>query len=89
MPEAILSIFNYNVMVQKLPIQLVESHFDSAIIDLPYGLYSKITPEEERLIIQNALRISNRTIIVSSKNILNLLTDEPTKIVDTCAILKV
>ncbi len=83
-----LEHFNYNVMVQKLPIQLVESHFDSAIIDLPYGLYSKITPEEERLIIQNALRISNRTIIVSSKNILNLLTDEPTKIVDTCAYIK-
>lgn len=83
-----LEHFNYNSQVNKMSIQLIEKHYDSSIIDLPYGLYSKITPDEEKSIIQNAIRISDRTIIVSAKDILNILSSVSTKIVDTCVYIK-
>ncbi len=83
-----LSHFGYTAPIKSQAIQDISEHFDSAIIDLPYGLYSQTTPEEQAMIIRNAKRISNRVVVISSEDIFEMIVNEGLKVVDTCKLIK-
>lgn len=83
-----LAHFAYSADVYKRAIEDIEAHYDASIVDLPYGLYSKITPEQQLSIIQNAIRISRRMVIIASQDISEILSRENVQIVDKCEYIK-
>ncbi|BEP27863.1 TRM11 family SAM-dependent methyltransferase [Helicovermis profundi] len=83
-----VKFFSYKAKVTNKAIQDVNAHYDVSIVDLPYGLRSQITPEGQRVIIENAKRISDRIIVVSSKDISLMIENENLKIVDKCKFIK-
>lgn len=80
--------FGYNASIRHQAIEDIEEHYDSSIIDLPYGLYSQTTPEAQAMIIRNAKRISDRIVIVSSEDIRDMIVKEDLKVVDSCKLIK-
>ncbi|KDR94163.1 Putative RNA methylase family UPF0020 [Peptoclostridium litorale DSM 5388] len=83
-----LEHFGYAAKVSNQAIQDITEHYDASIVDLPYGLRSQITRQEQGDIIKNAKRISDRAVIVSSEDITSLLSEQQLKIVDACKIIK-
>lgn len=83
-----LSHFNYSVKVTTGDIGAIEEKYDGCIVDLPYGNFSHTTEAMQREIILNALRISDRTVIVASEDISPFIEDQSIQIIDRCRVGK-
>ncbi len=83
-----LEFFGYNTKALKQDIQKITDHYDSSIVDLPYGLYSSTSYEDQKMILENAKRISDRVIIISSEDISGMLEEIQLKLIDSCNFLK-
>ncbi len=68
-----LDYFELDGDITKGPIAEVEEHYDVAIIDMPYNIYSHVTAEEEYDIIKQARRIANRVVFITVDSIDHLL----------------
>lgn len=60
----------------------ISTHYDVAIIDMPYNLFSTITTEEQFSILQQARRIANKVIIISIESIDKMIAAADLTIVD-------
>lgn len=60
-----IQYFEYETTVTKGPISEVSEHYDVAFVDLPYNIYSHISPEEELDLIKQARRIADRVLFVT------------------------
>jgi len=65
--------FGYETTVTKGSITDVTDHYDVAIVDLPYNIYSHLSLEEEYNIILHARRIADRVLFVAIKPIEHLV----------------
>lgn len=83
-----LDYFAYEATMKHQRIEDIKEHYDAAIIDLPYGLYSQTTPELQQSIIRHAKGISDKVIVISSEDISDMLRDEKLTVVDDCKFLK-
>lgn len=66
----------------------IEEVFDVAIVDIPYGLFSPITLEEQIKIIEKSRKIAKRLIIITFEDMDNLLVNAGFKIIDKCYMIK-
>ena len=64
-----IAYFNFEADVKTGPISEITNSYDVAIIDLPYNLYTSITPEEQAAIIQQTRRIANKAVIITIETI--------------------
>ena len=46
----------------------IKEKFDVAIVDLPYGVFTQTSPEEQLAIIANTRKIANRMILIAFDN---------------------
>lgn len=83
-----LKHFGYDVPITHKAIEDIKEHYDSCIIDLPYGLYSQTSPEAQASIIRNAKRIAERVVIVSSEDISKMIEAEGLEVLDVCKLIK-
>lgn len=83
-----LEYFNYYTPVEIGDIKDINESFDVAIVDLPYGNFSKATKEDQYMIIQEAKRISDKLVLVASEDLSNALNDFEYEIVDHCILYK-
>lgn len=83
-----LDYFAYRAIVEPKAIEDIDKHYDGAIIDLPYGLYSQTTLEKQTAIIRQAKRIAQRLVIVSSKDMTQTIEALGLDILDSCQVLK-
>lgn len=83
-----IAYFGLNGIITKGPIAEVTDHYDVAIIDLPYNLYTHISPEEQFDIIKNARRIAHKVVIVTIEPIDDLIKEAEFVIVDRCVAKK-
>ncbi|WP_245987474.1 TRM11 family SAM-dependent methyltransferase [Ureibacillus endophyticus] len=60
-----ISYFGLESNITKGPIAEVTEHYDVAIVDLPYNIYSHITDDEQFDLIQNARRIADKVVFVT------------------------
>ncbi|MFJ7666694.1 TRM11 family SAM-dependent methyltransferase [Lysinibacillus sp. NPDC097195] len=70
------------------PISEVTQHYDVAIIDLPYNLFTHATREDQFDIIKHARRIADKVVIVSIETIDDLIADAGLVILDRCMAKK-
>lgn len=66
----------------------ITDHYDVAIVDMPYNLYSSITPEEQFAILVNARRIADRVVIVAIEPMDEMITEAGFTIIDRCEAKK-
>lgn len=83
-----LKYFDYEATVVTGDMKDIEESFDTAIVDLPYGNFSKISQEEKVSILQQAKRISSKMVIVSAEDITEELKNENLKLTNFCKIGK-
>ena len=53
------------MLITKDDINKHQGHYDVAIIDIPYNLYTPITYQEQCAIIQSARRLCDKLVLVS------------------------
>lgn len=66
----------------------ITKRYDSAIIDIPYGLFTPITLEEQINIIKTAYKICDMLVLVAFEDMSNILLKEGFKIIDRCNVCK-
>ncbi|OKP97308.1 TRM11 family methyltransferase [Paenibacillus sp. P46E] len=80
--------FGFNSTVTLGDIADIEDHYDVAIVDMPYNLYSRITPEEQLAILVHTRRIADRVVIVAIEAVDEMIADAGFTIIDRCIAKK-
>jgi len=70
------------------PIAEVVDNYDVAIIDMPYNLFTHITPKEQLDILIEARRFSKKIVVVTIETIDHMLEEAGFVIVDRCVAKK-
>lgn len=83
-----LKFYGYEDVVTNGDMNGIEEKYDVAIIDLPYGLFTPTTIEEQTAIIRSARRISTRLVLVTFEDMDNYIIDAGFKIVDKSYVCK-
>ena len=83
-----LEYYGYQTTVLRKDIQDVEGHYDCAIIDIPYGLFTHVEEETQRMIIREAKRIADELILVSNRMMKEEVEEAGFTIVDSCKVTK-
>ncbi|GGF81602.1 methyltransferase [Paenibacillus albidus] len=66
----------------------IRGHYDVAFVDMPYNLYSSITPEEQFSILVHARRIADRAVIVAIEAMDAMISEAGFTITDRCIAKK-
>lgn len=66
----------------------VKDQFHSSILDIPYGIFSHITSQEQQALIDKTRKISNRMILVTFENLREMVLKAGFKVLDSCEIPK-
>lgn len=83
-----LEFFGYENVITNGDMNKIEERYDIAIIDLPYGLFTPTTIEEQTALIRTARRISQKLIIVTFENMDEYITDAGFNIIDKACVSK-
>lgn len=83
-----LKFFSYPDAISDGNIHEITEHYDTAIIDIPYGLLSITTKEIQRSIIKSARRIADRMVLVSLVEMNDDISDAGFEITDRCCVYK-
>lgn len=83
-----LSYFSYPDVITERDMHTSEEHFDVAIIDIPYGLYTPVTASEQLEIIRTARRISGRLILVTFENMDQMIREAGFELVEKVRVAK-
>ena len=79
-----IAYFNLEGNVKAGPISAITNSYDVAIIDLPYNLYTSITPEDQAAIVQQTRRIADKAVIITIETIDQVIEDAGFVIEDRC-----
>ena len=66
----------------------INEKYDIAIVDIPYGLFSPTTLEEQSSIINKCRDISDKLILISFENMDNIIEEAGFKIIDKTSFSK-
>ena len=66
----------------------IKEKYDIAIVDIPYGIFSPITYEEQLEIIKTSRKIADKVILISFEDMDKELIDEEFKVIDKGTIVK-
>ena len=83
-----LAHFNYSAHIFHSDIKDVHKKYDTAIVDLPYNLFSYADEQTHFEILKAVASISNRMVIASTSDISEILNALDLTIKDTCIVQK-
>lgn len=83
-----LKFFGYENVVTNGDMNNIEKQYDISIIDLPYGLFTPTTIEEQTSLIKSARRISKKLVIVTFENMDKEISSAGFNIVDRSYVCK-
>ncbi|MDP4088908.1 MAG: hypothetical protein Q8930_06510 [Bacillota bacterium] len=83
-----LEYFGFRDVITIGDMHYIKENFDTAIVDLPYGLFNPTTLETQVAIMKTARRISDRAIIVTMENMDEHIRAAGFDIVDRCFVTK-
>ena len=66
----------------------IKDKYDSAIIDIPYGLFSPVTLEEQKAIIHTARNICEKMVIVTFEDMEKFIVEAGFYVIDKCVVPK-
>ncbi len=83
-----LNFFNLEPRVTHQDMHTIKENYDSSIVDIPYGLFSHITKDQQQDIIDTARRISKKMILITFEDLDHMVEKSGFKIIDRCAVTK-
>jgi tRNA G10 N-methylase Trm11 len=83
-----LEFFGYENIVECRDMHTIEEKYDVAIIDLPYGLFTVTTLEEQVALIKTARRITKKLVLVTFENMDEHIIDSGFKILQKSYVCK-
>jgi tRNA G10 N-methylase Trm11 len=83
-----LEFYGFDPIVVNDDMHNITKKYDSSIIDIPYGLFSHTSEEEQQSIINTARRISNKMVIISFEEHDLMIVKAGFKIIDRCIVTK-
>jgi tRNA G10 N-methylase Trm11 len=83
-----LAHYNYNANVIRTDIKDLDKTYDTAIVDLPYNLYTHSNDASVLHIIESTAQVARRLVIVSTADIAPLLKEAQLAINDFCLVGK-
>jgi tRNA G10 N-methylase Trm11 len=83
-----LEFFGYENVITYGDMHDIEEKYDVAIIDLPYGLFTVTTIEEQTALMKTARRITNKLIIVTFEDMDKHIIEAGFNITNKCCVSK-
>lgn len=83
-----LKFFEYKDVITNGDMNYIEESYDVAIIDLPYGIFTPTTLEEQTALIRSARRISKTLVIVTFENMDKHIINAGFNIIDRSHVSK-
>lgn len=74
--------------VTRKDIRNISNSYDVAIIDMPYNVFSAITPEEQLEMLESTWRFTDKVVIVTLEPIDSIIVKAGFEIVDRCVVKK-
>ena len=91
-PEAArrnLEFFGYDKdIITPMDMHEVKEKYDVAIIDLPYGLFTPISGDEQRKLIMSARKMADKLILVVFEDMKEIIEESGFKIIDSANVNK-
>ncbi|WP_281890343.1 TRM11 family methyltransferase [Paenibacillus sp. YYML68] len=75
-------------LVQLQDMRTAAGHYDTAIVDMPYNLCSKLPEAEQLELVQGARRLASRAVFVSMEPLEHVLQQADFTTIDRCLIRK-
>lgn len=86
--KANLRYFGFDDVITIGDMHDIEQKFDVAIVDLPYGIFTKVTPDEQLAIMSTARRIAYKMVIITFEDMEQQITSVGFHIDDRCTVSK-
>jgi len=83
-----LAHFNYSAEVFHSDIKDITAHYEAAIIDLPYNLFSNSSDADMVHIIESTAALTDRLVIISTSDISTIISQAGFSISDYCSVSK-
>ena len=83
-----LEFFGYENVITSGDMHNIEEKYDVAIIDLPYGVFTPTTLEEQTALMKTARRIANKLIIVTFEDMDKYIIEAGFNILNKCNVCK-
>lgn len=83
-----LEFFGYDNVITNGDMTSINERFDTAVIDMPYGLFTPITKAEQESIIRASRNITQRLIIVTFEDMSKMIKNAGFEILDTAHVSK-
>lgn len=80
--------YGFSPCVANLDMHEIKGLFHSSILDIPYGIFSHITPTEQQGLIDSCKKISKRLILISFENLEHMIIHSGFKILDWAILRK-
>ncbi len=86
--KANLEHFGFSDAVKAADMRTLEKHYDSAVLDLPYGVFTTVTQAEQHSLIAHARRLADRAVIITFEDMTRPITGSGFTIEDSCTVSK-
>ena len=84
-----IEFFGYNrEIITSGDMHNIRERYDVAIVDIPYGLFSPVTLNEQVDIINTSRRIARKLVIITFEDMDNIITSAGFKVLDKCYMIK-
>ncbi|MGL6228732.1 MAG: TRM11 family SAM-dependent methyltransferase [Culicoidibacterales bacterium] len=83
-----LAHFGFENVITCADMHTITKQYDVAIIDIPYGLYTPTTKQDQLEILKTAKRIAGKLILLTCDNLDELLLEAGFSQIETCAVNK-
>lgn len=83
-----LTHFNYKAIIHHSDVSDLTQTYGSAIIDLPYNLFTKVSDDTHAHIIESTAKLTNRMVIVSTTDITFLINAANFNVIAHCSVSK-
>ena len=83
-----LEFFGYENVITSGDMHNIEEKYDVAIIDLPYGVFTATTLEEQIALMKTARRITNKLVIVTFEDMDKHIIEAGFNIINKCYVCK-
>lgn len=80
--------YGYRPVVINDDMNNINTKFDVSILDIPYGIFSHITKEEQQSLINKATEISDKLILISFEELAYMVEKTGFQIEDICTLPK-
>ncbi|MCE5222538.1 MAG: RsmD family RNA methyltransferase [Clostridium sp.] len=83
-----VEFFGYKNVITSGDMHNIEEKYDAAIIDLPYGVFTSTTLEEQTALMKTARRITNKLVIVTFEDMDKYIIEAGFDITNKCYVCK-